>query len=202
MIRNSALFSAAVGLLCLTGGCGSKAPPRTIADILRDRENVPYLYLTEKTNREVFGPLTKGRAFVDPESGEITWMAYSCSNPECPGKNQGRNGRPFLFTWRDPSPRANPDGTVMFETARLPDEALIDYLHRLGGEEGPTCPACLTKRTPAAETPKQKLKYNDWVQIYIPPEQIQRAKELDAEIAAWNAKLKERSERKVKQVEP
>ena len=66
-------------------------PPRPRQEILREQVSLNGLFLTENTLREVIAPITSMPTF----QGERCWPAYTCTNPDCPGK--GKQGRPYLF---------------------------------------------------------------------------------------------------------
>ncbi len=180
-----------------TGGCGSKPRERSLLDVQRDRDYVPYVFLTEKTKHEILAPLTSGRAIVDPATGEFAWIAYTCTNPSCPGKGQGQNGRPFLFIWTDPSPNVEPGGIVSYGNDCGPNEKMDDYIKRVHADPEPTCPECAKVRNRSQESEKLKQQYKDWAKLYVPPENLTRMKELDEEETALILKLRERKDRKV-----
>ena len=180
-------FAAATIAFSLLG-CESKKPPRTIADIDFELENLPTIYITEKSEKQIVASSKHGLAFVDPDSGEIAWIAYTCKNPDCPAKGTGQGGRPPLFIWRDPTATVQPNGTVSFQRTPPNGESYESYIERLGGHAEATCPACLKTWNQNLEKEEQrkaqKRKYADWVERYIPPEADQRATELRAERAA------------------
>ena len=198
LLRFACALSWAIVLNAMLVGCGGKPPPRTLADIERDRANLPALFLTEQSRREVLAPATKGDLIYDSGSGENAWLAYYCENPDCPGKHKGENGRPFLFVWRDPRKHATPDGTIVVDVEPGRDESHAAFMARLGGHLTPTCPECLALRDLKSETPEQSHKYAEWAKAYQLPEAVQRRKELDAEVAAWKASIAERRDRKSK----
>ena len=75
--------------------------PRTARDISAARDQLPVLFLTE-SGREVYRSRQTAEPSLDPETREILWFALTCTNPDCPAKDQGQDGRPFLFIWVDP----------------------------------------------------------------------------------------------------
>lgn len=194
----------AVGMICALNGCGSKPTrPRTTQDILEDRKQLPYLYLTEKTQSEVLAPLESGRVIVDPKTGEIAWQAFECNYPSCPGQGKGNNGRPFLFTWPDPSPKINEDGkTVSYETLwNREAETKEEYLARLGGDPRPTCPECKKAGLVAKALKESRMTVNghevvvitnDYVKLHVPHEYTEGNKALDDELAAMLKKIADR----------
>ena len=150
-------------VVLLLVGCGK---PRTRDDIFQERVNLPKLYLTGDTSKEVVDSGSKG-IFVDPESGEICFEAKECHNPDCPGLSGGKK---YLFIDADPTVVITPDGKIGADPSKMDPNAI-------GG-----CPKCLEKRTPASETPEQKQQYIKWSQPHVLPETAKRLEELDAEL--------------------
>ena len=68
-------------------------PPQTKREMLVEQQSLNRLFLTVKSKREVIAPGNSQPTF----EGETCWAAYVCTNPECPAKDQGKNGRPYLF---------------------------------------------------------------------------------------------------------
>jgi len=85
-------------------GCGKKPEPpaRRGTEISAEQRSLNALFLTEKTHKEVIAPQNT-KDLIDPETGETIWPALKCNNPDCPGKDKGQDGRPFLFICPNPS---------------------------------------------------------------------------------------------------
>jgi hypothetical protein len=152
-----------VGLL-LVGGCNRA--PRSREEIHKERDELPTLYLTDKTQQRVIAPASKG-LFVDPKTKEICWRAQQCNNPDCPGR---KNNEPFLFTISDPGAFVQEDGTIGFDVEKSKNDPGI-----------PGCPACYKIRKLDQETPSEQGRYISFVQLYELPEAVARRKQLDEE---------------------
>ena len=61
--------------------------------MLLEQMSLDRLFLSGDTLREVIAPSTDQPTL----EGEKCWAAYACTNPDCPAKDQGKNGRPYLF---------------------------------------------------------------------------------------------------------
>ena len=109
----AALFLTAVALGCFTS-CGREAaPPRSRDEIFRERLELPSVYLTVKSHKQVSAPGGKG-SFVDNETGELCWPALCCNNPDCPGRT---SEGPYLFIDPDPGIYLKADKTVGYDKA-------------------------------------------------------------------------------------
>jgi len=153
-------------------GCGEKL---SLTDIDRAKTDLPELYLTTETGKEVLAPINRG-PFVDEETGEICFPAYTCTNPECPG--EGKGDRPYLFIHRDVLLKVGSNGELVMEDVP-PNTNPRKYIESLGGHMAPTCPACLKNRNPATESDDERNKYMSYVQPYVLPETAKRQAELE-----------------------
>lgn len=102
--------------------------PRPVLEIKRARNQVSVLYLSADGSQEFLRPKLVG-PFIDPESGQTCWPAYTCTNEGCPGLRAGAGRHAFAGVLRYLT--VNPDGT-----------------YTLGGNEerhGLVCPACGAK---------------------------------------------------------
>ncbi|MCG8585593.1 MAG: hypothetical protein MI757_12860 [Pirellulales bacterium] len=68
-------------------------PQQTKRDLLVEQMSLNRVFLTEKTKKVVIAPGNTQPTF----EGEKCWAAYVCTNPQCPAKDQGKDGLPFLF---------------------------------------------------------------------------------------------------------
>jgi len=181
----------------LLSGCGDAPKKRTLTDIENDLKDLPAVYITETSHKEILAGISHGDFFLDPSTKEIAWIAYTCQNPNCPGKNRGQGGRPFLFIWRDPTVKIAADGTLPQDReGPPPGENYQHFIERLGGSIEATCPACLEKRNRAKETAKDRTRYSDWCTVYVPAEAAERKQALEAEKQAYLKSLEERRQRK------
>ena len=165
------LAALLLALLVSTAACSRPLPPpRSRDEIFQDRLRVPTLYIAEKSGKRI---VTEGGRmnFVDPESGEVCWVAWECRAPNCPGR--GPQGEPFLCIEADAGYFAKPDGTVGY------DPKLSALTPRRVG----MCPQCSVIRTPEAETPEQAIEYSRYVQLHQLPAAAARIRELDEEMA-------------------
>jgi hypothetical protein len=170
-------------LVCFAvGGCREE-PPKTTEQLYTDERQLPAVYLTAKTSKRIVAPIEKG-VFVDKETGELAWPAKVCTNPSCPGR--GAAGEPFLFVAPDLSLKANPDGTVGYDSAK---EVEIDNYFG-------NCPKCLATRNLTAESNADRKKYSDFVQEYVLPETEKGRKDLAEQRQARQKALEERMKRK------
>ena len=151
--------------------------PRTPRNISRARDKLPILFMTE-SGREVYRPRTQSEPSFDPETKEILWFAMTCTNPDCPARDQGKDGRPFLFVWPDPDYVVGPNGPV----AETPEGKVRgDTLREQTGFVSAQCPACMKIRNPKSETAKVRAQYDSWVRHYRLPEAAARAEQLNKE---------------------
>jgi len=125
----------------------STPPPRGEMDILQEQIGLNRLFLSEKSLQEVVAPANTFPTF----HGEKCWPAYMCTNPDCPGKDRGREGVPYLFIHTDQS---------------IPNAI---------------CPACLEIRNLEAETDEDKLRYRNYPRLFELPETQRRLDELARE---------------------
>lgn len=156
-------------------GCGSDKP-RPLDEIKAERLALPALYLT-LNGEEVIAPRNKGDVIVDPASKQLAFRAYTCNNPQCPGRGKESGSRPFLFIWHDPLWFVNSEGELEYEVVPDRSEQIVER----GGHIEPTCPECLTQRNPENEDAATRQQYRDWVTYYVFPETAKRQKELDEE---------------------
>jgi hypothetical protein len=144
---------------------------------------VDTLYLTED-GREIIAPGNREGAIVDPKTGKLAWAALTCGNPKCPG--EGKNGRPYVFAWPHPFVVANPDGTLgMRQPESQSDFDLFDAYAET------TCPACLTIRDRANESPQVRQKHKDWIRPYVLPQAEAQLKEIEEKYKEYLGKVKE-----------
>lgn len=162
-----------IGCIVL-GGCGS---PRPISEIEQEMRSLDVLYLTADSGKRVTAPASKG-VFVDEESGELCFPAYSCANPDCPGRTDGEP--PLLFVHRDVMLRAGPNGDVVRDD--MPQgRSPLDVIASRGGFPNPTCPACWEVRRGKSETPALTQQFVEWARPYTLPQTAARKKQLEDE---------------------
>lgn len=165
----------ASSLLLLTVGCAKKL--RTLEEIEADKRDIPALYITEKTNKEIMAPAGLG-LHVDAASGELCYQPHECTNPNCPGRST--DGKPVLFVHRVVLVSVGADGNIVY--AQIPPGmTTAEFIASKGGDEFPTCPKCREKRNLSRETEKQRNQYRAWVRPYVSPETEKRRTELEAE---------------------
>lgn len=169
------IVRALLAVATLAAGCRGRTPA-TLEQIEADQLALPAVYLTAD-GREVIVPANRGDVIVAPGSRDLAFRAYTCTNPDCPNRERGTAGRPFLFTWADPLWKVDEQGQLQFDV--VPDRA-AETLRR-GGQPEPTCPGCLELRAKDAETAEIRQRYRDWVVYYELPESAARRQELDAE---------------------
>ena len=167
------LWLGLIGCMVLAG-CGKERP---LPEIEKEERSLDALYLTAETGKEITAPANKG-VFVDEETGELCYPAYTCVNPDCPAKKSG--DRPFLFIHRDVLTRVGPGGKVV-EDEIPPGKDPAEFIQSRGGFLAPTCPACWEVRKGRSETPAQKQQFIDWVRPYVLPQTAKRMKELEQE---------------------
>jgi hypothetical protein len=192
---------AIVALAALTS-CSSSPPPRlrTPQEINAERVKLPVMYLTDKTGKKVLAPMNS-LPFVDKATNEVCCPAYYCTNPDCPGKNKGTDGDPYLFVHADPLSVPGPDGQV--HRVQLPQGTNVyEEIKKRGGYPEPTCPECYKLRHYDQETRAEKQRYRNFVKPYYPPETVKRLKELDDELTKWNAYVSARKSMPLKNAEP
>jgi hypothetical protein len=168
-------------------GCGEDAPP-TRQELFVQQMELPTLYLTAETYKEVVAPANKG-VFVDADTGELCWAAQQCHNPECPGRE---DGNPFLFIIPLAGVTATAQGTVASESMP-PKPGLVPPSPPGSRSSGNgLCPACLKERNMAAETPEQRQQYINWVRPHVLPEAAEQKKQIEqqrkkmADKPVWN----------------
>jgi hypothetical protein len=88
-------FVSGLALVCLIG-CSRV---RSTDEISTEKRQMPRLFLTAKTHTRVVGVKTQGM-FKDDATGEDSWPALQCTNPDCPGRN---GEEPALFICFDVS---------------------------------------------------------------------------------------------------
>ncbi len=156
-------------------------------EIYDAQQAVPTLYRTED-GHEFIAPGNKFGATVDPDSKQLAWATWKCDNPDCPAKDQGRDGRPFLFIWPNFLAYVKEDGTLGFHNPST-DEDMRKF--ELFAEPG--CPECMKLRDKSKETPEERQQYQNWATKYVLPEAEARIKELDGE---WQKYLEREKQRK------
>lgn len=169
-------------------GCRGEAKPRALEQIKQEQLSLPALYLTHEGQQEVIAPSDKGDVIVDPSSGKLAFRAWTCNNPDCPGKRPPGQ-RPYLFIWRDPLYFVNDRGEVDFDPVPNRAEVIVER----GCFLEPTCPECLTLRDRAKESPEVARQYVDWCQQYVLPATAKRAEELKLEAQARTEYIKSRT---------
>ncbi len=193
-------FGFLMPAICLLLSCGGSGDiPRTVNTINADRMQLDTVFLT-KNGREVVAPRGKDGIQVDVivDSGELVWLALTCTNPNCPGKEEAiePGDRPFLFIWADPLVVAKPDGSVGYLEIG-PDQDRMELVRALGGQMEPACPECLKTRDIDSESDEERQKFVDFCQPYFLPETAARMKELDEEHSRRLKHLEERRNRDV-----
>lgn len=154
-----------VAVCFLMSGC--RKQPRTPEEILKERNALPALFLTQETNQRVIAPGTTVM-FGDPKLGEVCWRAKECTNPHCPGR---KGEEPVLFIMVvDSGYYVSPEGHLLHDGAKSKTA-----LHQ-------GCPHCMKQRNPAEETPQQQARYTLFIRDYELPETEARRKVLDAEL--------------------
>jgi hypothetical protein len=183
MVIRSTTFPLVLCILLLTilVGCGD-SKPLLIEDVKAERLTLQALYLTVD-GEEALAARSKGDSIVAPDGKNIAFRAYLCKNPDCPGKDKGKNGRPFLYIWRDPMWRVNDAGLIEYDV--VPDRAEQFVLR--GSTIEPTCPECAKLRDQENEDPETSQKYRDWTAYYVLPATAKRDQELNE---AHQARLK------------
>jgi hypothetical protein len=170
-------------------GCGSNSKPshpRTFREIDDERRALPALYVTVKGKTSIAPG--DSLPFSDKETHDICFPAYHCLNPNCPAKDQIKDGHPFVFGHVDPLLRVGPNGELSQIELRQGTDVSKER-QRLGGYDVPTCPECWKTRNRSSEKEADRQKYQSWVKPYTLPETAQRIKELDAEEVVWNEYL-------------
>jgi hypothetical protein len=180
------LFAAGV---CALSACRGETKPRSLAEIDAERMSLPALYITT-SGKHVTARGDLG-VFVDQQSREIAWPAYTCENPQCPGRKQ--TGEPLLFTWQDPRFYVTPDGTLGTRDFATLNE-WREAVQQAGGFREPTCPECFKSRNPQSETPEERETYSNFVRRYDSPETIARRKQLDEERETRRAFIERRTQ--------
>jgi hypothetical protein len=161
--------------------------PMTRDQIYEAQQAVPTLYRTE-SGKEFIAPGNKFGVVVEPKSKELGWATWKCENPNCPAKDQGKDGRPYLFIWPNFLAFVQEDGTVGFKQPTSEED-----LQKFQVFAEPGCPACAEKRNKAKETPEERMQYQNWAVKYVLPEAEARIKELDEE---FKKHLEREAERK------
>ena len=194
-VKFAVALPAAAYLLWFCVSCGSQPAPRSFRQITVQRKQLPALFLTANTRKEVILPADVVCPVVDKETGELCWRAYVCTNPSCSGKGKTSWGRPLLFIHPDPLVKVGPDGKAFYEKPP-PGKEPFEYLLELGGTTYPTCPECLKIRNPESETREQMMQYAHWVEPYVLPETARRLNELDEEEQRWREQRQKRKNRR------
>lgn len=165
----------ALTLVAVAVGCG-RGGPRSADAIAAEQLSLPVLYLTAE-GEEVTAPANLSDVVIAPRSRRLAFRAYHCVNPDCPNRDRGGNGRPFLFAWPDPLWRIGDKGDVEYEVV----EDRMGEIVKRGGTAEPTCPGCRTRRNVRSESAEERQRYRDWVVYYELPESAARSRQLDAE---------------------
>jgi hypothetical protein len=166
--KSASLLLIAIALGCLPSCSKQEPPPRSRDEIFRERMELPALYITAKSHKQVTAPAGKGM-FIDAETGELCWHALACTNPDCPGR---QDGEPYLFIEPDQGFYIKSDKTVGYNLAAA----------RAAQWSDGTCPKCATIRNRAAESPEVRQRYVNWARPYVLPETAERMKALDEEL--------------------
>lgn len=164
------LLVLVAGLACSLASCGKE--PRSRDAIFAERMELPRLYMTLHTLREVTAPSGKG-IFVDEQTGEVCWPVLACHNPDCPGRTA--DGQPYLFIAPDPNMVVQSDGTIGYD-AKAPAPPANPRISLDG-----TCPACRKTRNLKTESPETVQRYVNWVKPHVLPETAERERKLDEE---------------------
>lgn len=172
--RAGAAAVAATICLAFLGGCDGE--PRTLRQIEREMAELPGVYLTGESGKRVTAPINQG-VFVDKETGELCFPAYSCANPDCPGRTAA--GEPALFIHRDPFVQA--DGGEVVSVPLPPGMSPEAFATSRGTTLVPVCPHCWEQRDLASESPTIKQQHQFWVRPYEPPETQAARARLEAE---------------------
>lgn len=165
------VFGLSVVLLV---GCGGESKPMTADEINEARVSVPTLYITE-SGKEVVAPGNRRRVVVEPQSGELAFMAYTCTHPNCPGKSLAEGDRPYLFIWPDPFAYVE-NGEVKIRLIQTDED-----LQKQAQYADMACPECSKTRDRKNETAEQTREYTGAVKPYVLPEAETRLAELEEE---------------------
>jgi hypothetical protein len=169
-------------------GCSGDSKPRPLEEIQQEQLSLPALYLTYDDKREVIASGDQGDVIVDKDSGKLAFRAWTCTNPDCPGKKPAGQ-RPLLFIWHDPLYFVDESGSVNYDA--VPNRA--EMIVKRGGHLEPTCPECLKIRDGARETPAVEQQYRDWCQQYVLPTAASRSEELRQEVRARREYIESRT---------
>jgi hypothetical protein len=72
-------------------------------------------------HRQVPVPKTSEiNAYVDPQSGNIAWRAWTCYNPECSGR--GKGGGPLIFVKKWNNARIGEERKVVYDLIQLTED--------------------------------------------------------------------------------
>lgn len=161
-------------MLALAGisGCGEADPPST-EELFQQQMELPAVYLTSQTGTRVVAPSGKN-PHLDPKTGEVAWLALSCTNPDCPGRS---DEEPFLFISPNTGVRVMPDGSFTSDPRKGQSFAVAPNAPFILTPHG--CPKCVTLRKLGSESAAVKQQYNNWVQPYVLPETAEKMKKLD-----------------------
>lgn len=169
-------FALLIGSVLLVGIAGC-SQPRSLEEIEADQRALPVLYLTESSLSEVQATADAG-LFIDETTGELSYRAYECQNPDCPGRSA--DGKPYLFIHRDVLASVDANGEITWgqvPTGQQPQE----YIRSLGGYLAPTCPKCVELRDLDSESNEDRQKYQAWAKLHEIEETAIRRAELEAE---------------------
>jgi len=166
--KSASLLLIAIGLGCFPSCSRQEPPPRSRDEIFLDRMKLPAVYFTAKSHKRVIAPAGNGM-FLDAESGELCWPALACTNPDCPGR---QNGEPYLFIEPDVGFYIKSDKTVDYNAAAALAAPRSDG----------TCPKCAAKRNRATESQEVRQRYINWARPYVLPETAEKLKALDEEL--------------------
>lgn len=104
------VLTASTDLLSEKPATSEPAAPRPLDDIMQERNQLNALYISADGKLTRLRPLGSG-AFLDKESGQPFWLAFTCHNPTC--SQQDANGRPPVFPLAPSSFSTTPDGILV-----------------------------------------------------------------------------------------
>lgn len=177
-----------VGVLVLLALAGCQKM-RTLEEIEAEKRELPGIYFTEKTNKEIRAPEAKG-LHIDPQTKEICYQPFECTNPDCPGRSP--DGKGFIFIHRLAEVSVGPDGQIAYEQPPA-GMTYAEFAKSKGTHDRAMCPKCLAQRNLQSETDEQRAQYSAWLRPYVLPETAKRRAELEAEYQeAYQALQKKR----------
>ena len=166
--KSVSLLLIAIAFGCFTS-CGKEEPlPRSRDAIFLERMKLPALYMTAKSHKRIIAPAGNGM-FLDKETGELCWPALACTNPDCPGR---QDGELYLFIEPDQGFYIKSDKTLGYNAAAA----------RAAPWSDGTCPKCATTRNRATESNEVRQRYVNWARPYVLPDTAEKLKTLDEEL--------------------